>query len=728
MQLHPATLAFEKKQEKAYNKVYFNDSLPIVRTALVLTGMLYGIFGYLDYLVVGEHSQLFLFIRFAVVLPFLALVLIASYTSFFSRIWQPLVFIAYILSGTGISIMISQLPDNGSYYGGLMLIFTAGFFFIRLRFIWASASGWITLLIFNLLMIFATGVNTELLITYNFFYISAIIIGMYGTWHIETSSRKNFLLNLQLNEKNKEVEDVNINLEAMIENRTRDLIASEERFRNLADLLPLMVFEVDTHGNIKYINQEVHRQMGACSKEELGQVTLFSFVVPEDLDKAKAEFKASLEIPDLTRGEYMARRFNGQAFPVMVYSKPIFKNNKCLGMRSVAVDITEQKTNEKLRTEVAVTRQSAEFKQSFLANMSHEIRTPLTGIIGITEILSKTQLNANQKDYLNTLKQSTENLREIINQILDYSKIEAGKVMLKPEAFHTKILFKNAVKFYNSIIQKPVVLSTDIDESLPPFIKADIQRIQQIVSNLVSNAVKFTNQGKISLRAKTEKWIDETRLMVRIEIEDTGIGIAEEKQQVLFQPFSQIDHRDTRNFEGTGLGLSICRDLTTLLNGHIGVKSTKGEGSTFWFTFEAEIAGISDVSCQKPDNKEMKDIPSLRILLVEDKVVNQKVIGLILSSQGHIVTHAANGKQALEIFQPGYFDLVLMDIQMPEMDGITATRQLREKHNELPPIVGLSANAFEGDKEKYMAKGMDDYLTKPVRGEDFSVLTQKWFA
>ncbi len=727
MQFQPVTLAFEKKQEKAYNRVYSTDSLPVVRNAVALTGLLYGVFGILDYLMVGEQLQLFLFIRFAVVVPFLAVVLIASYTSLFIRFWQPALLIALTLGGAGISVMISQLPDNSSYYGGLMLIFMAGYFFLRLQFAWATAGGWITLLIFNLLMIFTPGVNAELLITYNFFYISANLIGMFGCWHLESSSRKNFLLNLQLNEKNKEVEDVNINLEAMVENRTHDLMASEERFRNLADLLPLMVYEADTHGNIKYINQEVQRQMGMCSKEKLEKITLFSFVAPESLDKAKAEFNASMETPELTGGEYVARRFNGQTFPVMVYSKAIYKNTKCIGVRSVAVDITDQKTNEKLRTEVAVTRQSAEFKQSFLANMSHEIRTPLTGIMGITEILSHTQLDATQKDYLNTLRQSTENLREIINQILDYSKIEAGKVMLKPEVFHVKVLFKNAVKLYNSIIEKPVKLSTEIDKSLPPFIKADIQRIQQIIANLVSNAVKFTNQGIISLRAKPEKWIDENRLMVRIEIEDTGIGIAEEKQKVLFQPFSQIDQRDTRDFEGTGLGLSICRDLTTLLGGQIGVKSSRGEGSTFGFTFEAAIASKSDVLCKKPADKETRGVTSLRVLLVEDKVVNQKVIGLMLTSQGHIVTMAANGKQALEIFQPGQFDLILMDIQMPEMDGITATELLRKTHQDLPVIVGLSANAFEGDREKYMAKGMDDYLTKPVKGDDFKELAFKWF-
>ncbi len=728
MQFHPVTLAFGKEQEIAYKRVYFKESLPVVRAAISLTGLLYGTFGFLDYMVVGEHLHLFLFIRFAVVLPFMALIIVASYSSIFIRVWQPMLFIAYILAGTGISVMINQIPDNGSYYGGLMLIFTAGYFFIRLRFIWATAAGWVTLLIFNLLMIFNREINTELLIVYNFFYISANLIGMFATWYIEISNRKNFVLNQQLNQKNKEAEDNNINLEAMIENRTRDLIESEERFRNLSELLPLMVYEVDTNGIIKYINQEVLRQMRVSNEEVIDQANLFTFVVPEEANKAMAKFKASLETPDLTQGEYRARRSNGQTFPVIVYSKPILKNNKCLGMRSVVVDITDQKSNEKLRTEIAVANQSAEFKQNFLANMSHEIRTPLTGVIGITEILSATPLNENQKEHLSTLKQSTENLREIINQILDYSKIEAGKVLLKPVPFRTELIFENAVALFKSITHKPVELNTDIHDSLPSYVKADIQRIHQIISNLLSNAVKFTPQGKISLRAYVYKWKSDNQLIIKIEIEDTGIGIAPEKQKLLFQPFSQVDHKDTRNFEGTGLGLSICKYLTSLLKGDIGVESTAGEGSLFWFTFEVDIVRKTVMQDSKTKLASGKQVKPLRILLVEDKSVNQKVIGLMLTSQGHMVTNANNGIQALNLYTPKLFDLILMDIQMPVMDGITATTRLRDKYSELPLIVGLSANAFEGDKEKYMSKGMDDYLTKPVRGEDFAELTQKWFA
>lgn len=725
MQTHPLTLAFPGEQEKAFQAVFFKDSLPVTRIALFLSGLLYALFGYLDYLMVGEHLLLFLTIRFGIVIPFITSVILASFMHFFQKVWQHLLLAAMLLGGAGISVMIGQFPENGSYYGGLMLIFFAGYFFVRLRFFWATLGGWGNLIIFNIIMAYAPDIDYDLLFSFNFFYLAANLIGMFAAYYIEISSRKNFLLNQQLIEKKKELEDVNLNLEAMVENRTRDLAESEQRFRNLADLLPLMVYETDVKGNVMYVNLEALKQMAVTKDEIASDTNIFDFIIPDERKNAIAEFHQSLNTPDVSAGEYHAMRKDGTSFPVLVYSKPIVKHNKSIGIRSVAVDLTEQKTNEKLRTQVTVAKQSADFKQSFLANMSHEIRTPLTGIMGITEILSSTPLDENQKDHLNTLRQSTENLREIINQILDYSKIEAGKVMLKPEAFPTNALFINATKLFDSICRKPIEFNVEVDENLPDFIKADMQRVQQIISNLISNAIKFTSKGTITLRAKAEQWINETRLLAKIEVEDTGIGIREEQQPLLFRPFSQIDHKDTRNFEGTGLGLSICKELASLLNGEIGVQSESGKGSLFWFTFDANLAQQSEVKSTKGDPCKKNPLPQLRILLVEDKVVNQKVIGLMLTSQGHMVTHAENGLQALELYQPQLFDLILMDIQMPGMDGLTATRLLREQHTHLPPIVGLSANAFEGDRQKYMSQGMDEYLTKPFKLNEFKQILSK---
>jgi len=727
MDFQPFTLSFQNEWEKEFRNVYFKNSQKIARIALILAGMLYGGFGMLDFLIIDDHIRLFFVIPYLIVIPFIGFVVLFSFHKYYAKIWQLLLFFSFIMAGTGIAIMISLHPENTAYYGGLMLIFSAGYFFIKLRFFWASVAGWSTLLIFNILMLFQPHPYMETLIPYNFFYVSANLIGMFGSYYIEMTDRRNFLLNKQIDENRKELETVNKNLETTVEQRTRDLRESENRFRNLADMLPLMVYEVDLSGNLTYVNQEVLKQIKTTHEEVFANPSVLNFVVPEERKSALNILQNTFTRKEISRGEFTVLRKDGTTFPVLDYSSPIIANNQIVGLRSVVIDLTEHKQNEQLRTEVAVARQSAEFKQNFLANMSHEIRTPLTGIMGITEILEQTSLDPDQKDHMATLKQSTENLREIINQILDYSKIEAGKVDLKPFTFPVSDLFKNAATFFDSVIQKPIKLKVEMADNLPPYLYADLGRVHQIITNLVSNAIKFTSEGTILLRASKRSDLSQQQMVIQIDVEDTGMGIWPEKQKLLFSPFTQLDHRDTRTFEGTGLGLSICKDLAVLLKGEIGVESLPGMGSRFWFTFEASPSFHTEPESYHPRKEISTTAKSLRILLVEDKIVNQKVIGLILSAQGHKVTYANNGKQALKIFTPEAFDLVLMDIQMPVMDGITATAAIREKFGSKPIIVGLSANAFDGDKEKYMARGMDDYITKPVKGNDFKNLVNKWF-
>jgi signal transduction histidine kinase/ligand-binding sensor protein len=397
---------------------------------------------------------------------------------------------------------------------------------------------------------------------------------------------------------------------------------------------------------------------------------------------------------------------------------------------AIVRDVSQVKKTRELEQEILVTRKSAEFKQKFLANMSHEIRTPLTGMMGLADILANTELDEKQKLYVEHLRQSGENLRHIINLILDYSKIESGQININPNAFVSNSLFDSASNLFSSVCQKPIKLIKDISHEIPNYIITDQQRLNQILNNLVSNAVKFTHEGSITLSAKvgneeiTSSNIKE--FTIKVEITDTGIGIKPELQQYLFKPFSQIETNEMRTIEGTGLGLSICRELTALLGGDIGVESNPGKGSTFWFTFKTRAADISQIIIKNQNTRNGHTYKNrLNILLVEDKKVNQLVVSLILKDLGHKVMTANNGQEAIDHFNPGNFDLILMDIQMPVMDGITATALLKQKYDQLPPIVGLSANAFEGDREKYMAMGMDDYLTKPVKGEDFSELIDR---
>ncbi|MCC5931326.1 MAG: response regulator [Cyclobacteriaceae bacterium] len=397
------------------------------------------------------------------------------------------------------------------------------------------------------------------------------------------------------------------------------------------------------------------------------------------------------------------------------------------------VDITKLRQAEESIRQLEIFNESTKFKQSFLANMSHEIRTPLTGILGMIDILRQTHLSEEQKDYFHTLKLSSENLKMIINQVLDYSKIEAGKVKLKPSIFEFNSLFAENKALFMGSIKNGVEFSAQTDMNIPEYIFADKKRISQVINNLISNAIKFTNEGSILIHGQLVSSSDSGKqVMIKIAVTDTGVGIPDEMQKKLFIPFSQIDDKDTRNYEGTGLGLSICKELVSLLDGKIGVDSVYHKGSTFWFTFPAKVFERpleQDLTPEKHINhlinNETIPNPKLRILFAEDKLVNQKVISLILTSMGHKVTLASNGQQALEIFDPGLFDLILMDIQMPVMDGITATQKLKDKFTNMPPIVGLSANAFEGDREKYMNLGMDEYLTKPVsEGDLTNVISQ----
>ena len=505
------------------------------------------------------------------------------------------------------------------------------------------------------------------------------------------------------------------------------LKASEKRYRILTENAFDGIYLL-RDSSFEYVNQRFCEITG-YSYEQLTapDFDLFGLFAPESrrlgMERRKARSEG-VELPSTY--EFQLIKSSGEIIDVEVSTNKlstIGEKNLILGIMR---DITERKHLEKLRNEILVANQSATFKQNFLANMSHEIRTPLTGVLGMIELLSSTDLNEQQQDFVNTLTISTENLRVIINQILDYSKIEAGEVKLKKLVFETNSLFTNARNLYQALCQKDVLLKTDIHPDVPDFMEADEQRLSQVLNNLVSNAIKFTEKGQIVLTAEVVNWIDENDFIMKITVNDTGIGIKQKALDKLFKPFSQIDHEDKRHFEGTGLGLSISNELVKLMNGSMGVTSKEGEGSSFWFTFHARKA-VLDFTREKDEEKVIIATRkcSLNILYAEDKVINQKVVKLVLASMGHRVNIVNNGEEALNDYKPGLYDLILMDIQMPVMDGITATQKLRERYSKLPPVVGLSANAFEGDREKYMKQGLDEYITKPVSQKQLQAIIEK---
>jgi PAS domain S-box-containing protein len=373
-------------------------------------------------------------------------------------------------------------------------------------------------------------------------------------------------------------------------NSEQKLVESQQMLRIILDTIQVRVFWKDVDLRFRGSNMIFAQDAGFENPEDLVGLNDFDMTWQEQAEKFRADdFKVMKSgQPMLNFEEYQTDSFG--TIKWVSTSKIPLKNKQgdIIGILGTYHDISERKINEALRNEVAIANQSAVFKQNFLANMSHEIRTPLTGVLGMIEILATTDLDIKQRDFLNTLKLSSENLREIINQILDYSKIEAGKVSLKNVAFETVTIFNYARKLYESSCKEDVELIIDIGPEIPAYIEADEQRLSQIINNLLSNAIKFTIKGQIIIRANVVEWMENNELIMKISVEDTGIGIREVALPMLFKPFGQVENEDKRHFDGTGLGLSICKELVALMKGEIGVESEKNKGSKFWFTIRTQ--------------------------------------------------------------------------------------------------------------------------------------------
>ncbi len=505
---------------------------------------------------------------------------------------------------------------------------------------------------------------------------------------------------------------------------------NEEKYRLIFEKSPLGIFHFDANGIITDCNEALP-EMIKSTKEKIIGIDITAIPDKDITAQARKVLKGQNAVYE---GPYTTLK-SRITTPVKVYLSSIAKKEgRFQGGIAIVEDRTLKSQKEEFEKQIAVARDSLKFKQNFLANMSHEIRTPLTGIMGAIDILAESGLTEHQKEHLDILLSAGDNLLEVVNQVLDFSKIEAGKLKLKRSGFNFRSFLDQQINFHKRSCKPGVILKSSADPDIPQNIIADRNRLGQILGNLVNNALKFTPKGTIEVIA--ERFTPESpgnllrpnQVMIRITVKDQGIGISKKKMKDLFVPFSQIDDTDNRKFEGTGLGLSISKQLAELHGGEIGASSRYRQGSTFWFTFKA-----SANKCADPANQSRSRVTAetttknLKILFVEDKVINQKVVSLILSGMGHSITLADHGKDALKKYKPNHFDLILMDIQMPVMDGITATQKLRQQFDNLPPIVGLSANAFEGDREKYLASGLDDYLTKPLRKEEFEAMLDRVF-
>ncbi|MFO7604196.1 MAG: ATP-binding protein [Gammaproteobacteria bacterium] len=366
-------------------------------------------------------------------------------------------------------------------------------------------------------------------------------------------------------------------------------------------------------------------------------------------------------------------------------------------------------------------------KSDFLAAMSHEIRTPMNGIIGLTTLLDKTRLDDTQRDYINGLKDASTALHALIDDILDLSKIEAGKYQLVMAPFDLKKLISSVVNLYQPrAVEKGIRLHSKVSQSLPNTLIGDEKHIRQILLNLISNAVKFTDQGSVTCRVYVKSQADHIHQVIRFEIIDTGCGMTEAQAERIFEPFYQSNAEQHRHM-GTGLGTTITHNLVELMGGHIGVRSTPNQGTTFWFELTLPTCTEADQAIT-PQADAAEKAGALHILIAEDNDINAKVITAFLAQAGHSAERATNGIEALEKMQQQHYDLVLMDMRMPKQDGLTTTRLWRnlEPANQHLPIVALTANATAEDRRTCLGAGMDAFLSKPVTPDKLNeVLAQR---
>jgi PAS domain S-box-containing protein len=520
-----------------------------------------------------------------------------------------------------------------------------------------------------------------------------------------------------------------------VEQALRD---SEERFRSAFDYASIGKALVSTEGRWLKVNRMVCRITG-YSEEELLNMTFQCITHPDDLD-IDVKFMNHVLSREIETYQLEKRYIHkdGHYVWIQLNVSPVCQADGSIAyLISQIQDITDRKNaEEQLRRAKEDAEAAASTKAEFLATMSHEIRTPMNAVLGMATLLESTRLTDEQRELLKTIKSGSTTLLGIINDILDYSKIESGKMEMDYHELDLRTCIDEAFSLFSQRAQKQnIVLAAKVAPSVPSSVLGDSGRLRQILVNLIGNAVKFTETGKIEVSVDCNSTPNEQGdIELKFQVSDTGCGIPADKLQVIFDSFTQVAPAISRKYGGTGLGLAICNRLVQLMGGHIWVESKTGQGSTFHFSIQSKLLNRSLLHVPLTDSPYIFDAQlatqcPLRILVAEDNPVNQKLILYILHKLGYTPSLVRNGQDVLKSLKAQTFDIIFMDIQMPVMDGFEASRRILERYPEAerPRIIAMTAFGLREDREKCLAVGMDDYVSKPISAQQIELLLKHWY-
>lgn len=532
-----------------------------------------------------------------------------------------------------------------------------------------------------------------------------------------------------------------------LQNQRAELEADLEQSKSVNQTLTLLslvasktdnaVIIMDGNGLVTWANDAFIRMTGYAAQDAVGARPDILLTGPQTSRDSVKQLEQAFKLGHGVAEEFLQYRREGSTSWISLSLTPVHDDEGAVTRWiGIGADIAKRKEAERaLKTARDAAETASQLKGEFLANISHEIRTPMNAIIGMTDLTLCTELDDDQRDYLTTVKQSAESLLELLNDVLDLSKIESGRLEIDELPFAPDSVVMDTLKPLAFVAkQKGLQLSVDISADVPPYIVGDALRLRQILINLVGNAIKFTSEGKVEVSVETQ-WQADNEVGLHFTVTDTGVGIAADKLDRIFEAFGQADSSVTRQFGGTGLGLAITSELLRLMKGRVWVQSEAGKGSRFHFTLKSRLATSAEQAKLEANSKAAANtvrdnrfgtaVRPLKVLVADDHPANRQLIARILEKRGHSMQFAKNGHEVLSLFDNSDCDVILMDVQMPDMGGFAATAAIRDRERETQthmPIIAVTAHAMQSDREACLAAGMDAYLSKPISAMDLITL------